>query len=121
MKKSYGITLIALVVTIIVLLILAGVTLSLIGGSDGILSRATNAVDKHEIATIKENVELKVAEDVEKFHEEKYVDFSIDNSMTAYKYLVGNTEKTFQKGNEKYQITYKDTADQATQMPTKSK
>ena len=44
----------------------------------GILGRSTNAVDKHKIAEIKERVELKVAEDVEKFHEEKYVDFSIN-------------------------------------------
>lgn len=81
--KRAGITLVSLVVTIIILLILAGVTLALISGSDGILGRATNAVDKHKIAEIKERVELKVAEDVEKFHEEKYVDFSVDNAMSV--------------------------------------
>ena len=110
-EKNQGITLIALIVTIIVLLILAGITLSLVAGSDGILSRATNAVDKHEIASIKENVELKIAEDVERFHEEKYVDFSIDNAMTAYEYLNENTDKVIQKGNEKYTITYTNSTD----------
>lgn len=110
-EKNQGITLIALIVTIIVLLILAGITLSLVAGSDGILARATNAVDKHEIATIKENVELKIAEDIEKFHEEKYVDFSIDNTMTAYEYLKENTSKTIQKGDEEYTIEYIDSTD----------
>ena len=57
-----GITLIALIVTIIVLLILAGVSLNLISGSDGILGRATKAVSEHEKASIKEELELKVAE-----------------------------------------------------------
>ena len=106
-----GITLIALVVTIIVLLILAGVTLSLIAGSDGILGKATMAVDKNEIAMIKERVELKIAEDVEKFHEEKYVDYSIDNSMVAYEYLKNNTDKTIKKGEEEYTIIYTDSTD----------
>lgn len=77
----------------------------------GILGRSTNAVDKHKIAEIKERVELKVAEDVEKFHEEKYVDFSIDNAMSAYEYLKEKTTKTVKNGNEEYIITYIDSKD----------
>ena len=42
-KKQKGITLIALVITIIVLLILAGVSISMISSQDGILDKATNA------------------------------------------------------------------------------
>ena len=41
MKQNNGLTLIALVITIIVLLILAGVSLALTIGNNGILSRAT--------------------------------------------------------------------------------
>lgn len=44
-KKEKGITLIALVVTIIVLLILAGVAISLTIGQGGILDRAQNAAN----------------------------------------------------------------------------
>ena len=51
MKKCRGITLIALVITIIVLLILAGVSLSLIAGENGILKRATGAVSQNRKAT----------------------------------------------------------------------
>lgn len=42
-KKERGITLVALVVTIVVLLILAGVSLSLVLGNQGILNHAQAA------------------------------------------------------------------------------
>ena len=45
--KEKGITLIALVVTIIILLILAGVTLNMALSRDGLFSRARNATDKY--------------------------------------------------------------------------
>lgn len=46
MKKDDGITLIALVVTIIVLLILAGVSISMLTGQNGILERVQEAKEK---------------------------------------------------------------------------
>ncbi len=46
MKKQEGITLIALVVTIVVLLILAGVTITMVPGEGGILNTAKGAADK---------------------------------------------------------------------------
>ncbi len=49
-KKEKGITLIALVVTIIILLILAGVTLSLAFSSEGLFARARNAADRYSDA-----------------------------------------------------------------------
>lgn len=61
-KNSKGITLIALVITIIVLLILAGVSLSLIAGEEGILNKAENAVKKYEIAQTEEKLELSKVE-----------------------------------------------------------
>ena len=54
MKKDKGITLIALVVTIIVLLILAGVSINMLIGQNGILNRATEAKEKTEEAKLKE-------------------------------------------------------------------
>lgn len=42
-KNNKGITLIALVITIIVLLILAGVSIAMLTGSNGILTQATEA------------------------------------------------------------------------------
>ena len=49
-KRERGITLIALVVTIIVLLILAGVSISMLTGQNGILNRAVEAKEKTETA-----------------------------------------------------------------------
>ncbi len=46
-RNARGITLIALVITIIVLLILAGVTISALSGDNGILKRATEAKSKN--------------------------------------------------------------------------
>ena len=46
MKKNKGITLVALVVTIVVLLILAGVSINLVLGNNGIISKAKDAETK---------------------------------------------------------------------------
>ena len=43
LKQTKGITLIALVITIIVLLILAGVSIAILTGQNGILTQANNA------------------------------------------------------------------------------
>ena len=62
MKKNKGITLISLVVTIIVLLILVGVSINLITGSNGIISKAENAVLTTRYANYVENFEIYLAE-----------------------------------------------------------
>ena len=62
-KKERGITLVALVVTIIVLLILAGVAISLTIGSNGIFTRAQNAVKQYDEAAKDENTEMQTFED----------------------------------------------------------
>ena len=58
--EQRGITLIALVITIIVLLILAGVTIATLTGKNGILTRASEASEKTEEAGAKEQVQLAV-------------------------------------------------------------
>ena len=59
-KKNSGITLIALVITIIVLLILAGVTIATLTGDNGILTKAQEASDKTKQANAEEQVKLAV-------------------------------------------------------------
>ena len=58
LKSTNGITLIALVITIIVLLILAGISISMLSGDNSILQRATDAKHVSEEAQIKEKVQL---------------------------------------------------------------
>ena len=59
-KDSKGITLIALVITIIVLLILAGITIAFLTGENSIFKKATNAKIENEKAEIKEMLSLSV-------------------------------------------------------------
>ncbi len=58
LKKKAGITLIALVLTIIVLLILAGVSIATLRGENGILTRASKATDETRAASVEEAVNL---------------------------------------------------------------
>ena len=57
-KKERGITLIALVITITVLLILAGVSIAMLTGDNGILTEASNAKIETVWGTIKEQIKL---------------------------------------------------------------
>ena len=57
-KKDKGITLIALVISLIVLLILASVTIAALSGNNGILTKAKETKEKTEIGEEKEVVEL---------------------------------------------------------------
>ena len=61
MNKNQGITLIALVVTIVVLLILAGVSIAALTGENGILNRATEAKQTNEQKTAEEKLKLGVS------------------------------------------------------------
>lgn len=56
--SNKGITLIALVITIIVLLILAGISIASLTGENGILTQARNAKEQTEIDNEKEQVEI---------------------------------------------------------------
>ena len=60
MTNNKGITLIALVITIIVLLILAGVSIAMLTGQNGILTQATNAGDKTSVAEVVERVNMEL-------------------------------------------------------------
>ena len=59
-EAQNGITLIALVITIIVLLILAGVSIAMLTGQNGILTQAQNAKTTNESKSAEEKVKLAV-------------------------------------------------------------
>lgn len=56
--KDNGITLIALVVTIIILLILAGITIGMVAGENGLIQRAKDAKAAYEKAAGDEQVSV---------------------------------------------------------------
>ena len=62
-KKQTGITLVALVITIVVLLILAGVSISLVLGQNGLISNAKDARDKTLESEKQESISLNNASD----------------------------------------------------------
>ncbi len=99
MEKNKGITLIALVVTIIVLLILAGVTLSFVAGENGILKRATEAVDINEKATAEEEANLVVVDLASQYYEEKYVNHKEVEELDEYLKTELKTGKETATGN----------------------
>ena len=106
-RKERGITLIALVITIIVLLILAGVSIAMLTGENGILTQAQNAKNKTEQSGEEEKVKLAVVaaktdgygeikeEDLTneliKYFENKS-NFNIEPSKNENSYLITITE-----------------------------
>ena len=84
MRNQKGITLIALVITIIVLLILAGVSIAMLTGQNGILTRATGS----NTATIQAEVEEKINLALN----EVYTDI-LAGETTIAKPTIGNTDE----------------------------
>ena len=74
MRNQRGITLIALVITIIVLLILAGVSIAMLTGDNGILKNADRAAKETAIANAKEKVSTEVNEAMTNYYADKYAD-----------------------------------------------
>ena len=83
LKSNKGVTLVALVITIIVLLILAGVSISLVVGDNGVLSNATTAVDNTSLASVQSEVELAI----ESCQTDFYAAYVEDNSANFTDYL----------------------------------
>ncbi|MDO5557949.1 MAG: BspA family leucine-rich repeat surface protein, partial [Clostridia bacterium] len=59
--NSKGITLIALIITIVIMLILAGITINLTLGENGIFQKAKLAKGQYETASVQERLELELA------------------------------------------------------------
>ena len=80
MKKNNGITLIALVISIIVLLILAGVSIAMLTGKNGLITKAISAKEKTEQAEIDEKDKLaKTNETIEKYVTNRDGSITIDS------------------------------------------
>lgn len=60
--KNKGITMIALIVTIVVLLILAGITIGTLTGENGLIGNSKEAKEQTEIANEKEIIEQATTE-----------------------------------------------------------
>lgn len=77
-KRKNGITLIALIITIIILLILAGVAIKILNG-DGIINNTINVVEQSKIGAKKEEIELAIIGKISTSAEEITIDKIIEN------------------------------------------
>ncbi len=109
-KRNDGITLIALVITIIILLILAGVTIAALTGDNGILGRATDAREQTDVAEEKEKVVLAaqaaLIDNNGKEILEQYLNSELENNFGENKYSL---EEGQNNGEQGFIVTITDT------------
>ena len=92
MKGNKGITLIALVITIIVLLILAGVSIAMLTGDNSLLGNAQRTGPYNDIGAAKDEIGLAFNSAMQAYYENKYaggtaVEFerAVNEAITPFK------------------------------------
>ena len=116
MKNNKGVTLVALVITIIVLLILAGVALAMLTGDSGILTNADEAKKQTAISNAKSSIEMAymdIKTEVYALEAKKTtaqaVDFDAeDMGDIAEKYITTANDVTITEGTNAITIAYTD-------------
>ena len=99
LENKKGITLIALVVTIVVLLILAGVTIAMLTGENGIINQAKNAQ--------KENDKAQITEEFKMILMEYITEQEIKPDTEFEKFLNERGINNITKNEDEYLIEYK--------------
>ena len=104
--KENGITLIALVITIIVLLILAAVSIATLTGQNGILTRANDAKIETEIADEKEKIELSATGALAKNNGSTIIEKYLEDELNSY---IGQRDVGYEleKEGDNFIVTYK--------------
>ena len=114
-EKDKGITLVALAITIIILLILAGITINAITGDNGLIKNAGNAKEQSEIVNEKEIVEKATVQamgnnkygNIEESELQSELDKETDEGKTEVRDMEENFEVIFNESN-RYYIVDKD-------------
>ena len=109
LKNNKGITLIALVITIIVLLILAGVSIALLTGKNGILNQASRAGDETNRAEVLERVNMELNGQLanamagDPFDANTKIEGNLgldtDKKINGYKVIVNSTSTAYNTSN----------------------
>ena len=113
-KQERGITLIALITTIIVLLILAGISIGAITGSNGIIGQAQSAKEETEIANEKEIIDISTVEAMGKNNRGNLEEEEFQNAMDKHTSEetevtdIGEEFEVFFKESSRYYIVDKD-------------
>lgn len=109
-ENNSGITLIALVITIVVLIILASITINIVIGKNGIIERGKQAKEQTIISQYKEKIEM-IKIDVRLKY--KSIEITLENLKNEFesdgqKYWVNIVEQVVDSGIEKIKLTTRD-------------
>ena len=109
-ENNNGITLIALVLTIVVLIILASITINIVIGKNGIIERGKQAKEQTIISQYKEKIEM-IKIDVRLKY--KSIEITLENLKNEFesdgqKYWVNIVEQVLDSGIEKIKLTTRD-------------
>ena len=104
-KKEEGITLIALITTIIVLLILAGITIGAITGSNGIIGQAQSAKEETEISQEKEIIDVSTVEAMGKNNRGNLEEEEFQNSIDKHT----NGRASVSDTGEEFEVFFEET------------
>ena len=109
MKNQKGVTLVALVVTIIVLIILAGISINLLLGKNGLITKAQDAKKQQKIAEIKEKIslELSAAETDAILRNESLEEEQLNDIVSKYGTLQDDKDTILTK-DDNYKISLKE-------------
>ena len=113
MRSQKGITLVAVVITIIVLLILAAVTIAALGGQNGILTNASRSQVANELGEAQDLINLTANEAINNYYTTIYVNGTAEvdgsndkqtmvaNAINALSLNNGTTKGITDQGDDK--------------------
>ena len=110
MRNQRGITLIALVITIIVLLILAGVSIAMLTGDNGILKKASNSATETNLAADKEAAITDLNAAYTAYMEAKYATSSSSADIAAFNVWIKTTGASYMNNSTDHYIFDTDNA-----------
>ena len=113
-NNKKGITLIALVITIIVLLILAGVSISMLTGDNSLLGNAQKTGPASNIGAAKDEVGLAYNNAMQEYYQEKYASTNGGSGTFASKLETAINEITEKGRNHSCEIAYDTSAGKIT-------
>lgn len=122
-RKNSGITLIALVVTIIVLILLSGITMSLVFGENGIIRKSNDSKAKSERAEAKELAQVDIVDwqtdKISKGENSDLNDSIIQGILTGKYYVKTAGATSFISKKGEHEIPYSELYNKVNRIPTK--
>ena len=105
LKEKKGITLVALVVTIVVLLILASISIGILGGDDGVIKRAQESKDKTEQSELEEDVDVAYIEYEGQLRKSNNLEYYLNKIQKANVEKVAEDTWYVTRGNAKVTVS----------------